>query len=70
MNGGGGVPSLSVLSIHGGCCTLTSQDERCSHGNDGALWGSQGRQFVEVVHSILEEERNLNVQQLIQYLKL
>ena len=41
---------------------LTSQQQCCSHGDDGPLGGGQGGQLVEVVHSILEEERHLHVQ--------
>ena len=41
---------------------LTSQQQCCSHGDDGPLGGGQGGQFVEVVHSILEEEGYLHVQ--------
>ncbi len=45
---------------------LTAQQQRRSHGDDGALRSAQVRQLAKVVHGVLEEERHLNIGQLSQ----
>ena len=50
------------------CILHTSKQHCSSHSEDGALWGGKAGQLVVVVHSILEEERNLNIQHLQMYM--
>lgn len=45
-------------------CLLTAQEESGSHGDDGAFGSGERREFVEIIHSILEKERNLDIQHL------
>ena len=44
--------------------SLTSQQQCCPQSENGALGSGEGRELVEVVHSMLEEKWHLYIQEL------